>query len=78
METGLSGDWLYQRTISTKTNVVDNAMYYIVHAQCEKALVNLALAYDGASRISYILVTPLAPLPKNEIEHRAESQRLEQ
>jgi hypothetical protein len=61
----------YQRTLDTKTNVVNNVMYYIVHAQCKSAFVNLALAYDGTNRVSFILLTPLSSLPKSEIEHRA-------
>jgi Protein of unknown function (DUF3887) len=62
----------YQRTISTKTNVLNNITYYIVHAQCEKTLINLALVYDGANRISFILITPLSSLPGSEIESQAE------
>jgi hypothetical protein len=61
----------YSRTIETKTTVVNDITYYIVHAQCERALVNLALAFDEANRVSFLLVTPLSSLPKQEIEHRA-------
>jgi len=61
----------YQKTLSTKTNVVNNATYYIVHAQCERALVNLALAYDGASRVTFVLLTPLSLSSKIDMEHRA-------
>lgn len=61
----------YKQTISTKTNIVNNTTFYIVHARCEKALINLALAFDDASRVSFILITPLSALPKSEIEHRA-------
>jgi hypothetical protein len=61
----------YKRTIETKTNVVNNATFYIVHAQCEKGLLNLALAFDPADRVSYVLLTPLSALPKQEIERRA-------
>jgi hypothetical protein len=61
----------YRRTLNTKTNVVNNTMFCIVHAQCEKALVNLALAFDETNRVSFILITPLSALPKSEIEHRA-------
>lgn len=61
----------YKRTLDTKTNVVNNTTFYIVHAQCERALVNLALAFDEANRVSFILLTPLSALPKEEIEQRA-------
>lgn len=61
----------YKRTIETKTNVVNNATYYIVHAQCEKGLLNLALAFDPANRVGFILLTPLSSLSKQEIENHA-------
>jgi Protein of unknown function (DUF3887) len=61
----------YKQTVSTKTNVVNNITYYIVHAQCDKGFVNLALSFDEANRVAFVLVTPLSPLPKAEIEHRA-------
>lgn len=48
----------YKRTLNTKTNIANNTTFYIVHAQCEKALVNLALAFDETNRISFILLTP--------------------
>jgi hypothetical protein len=62
----------YKDTVSTKTNIVNNVTYYIVQARCEKALVNLALVFDDANRVSFVLVTPLSPLSKGEIEQRAE------
>ena len=61
----------YRQTLTTKTNVVNNITYYIVHGQCEKALVNLALAFDDTGRVSYLLITPLSALPATEIKHRA-------
>lgn len=61
----------YKRTIETRANVVNSITYYIVHAQCEKGLLNLALAFDPTNRVSYFLLTPLSPLPKQEIERRA-------
>jgi hypothetical protein len=61
----------YRQTLTTKTNVVNNITYYIVHAQCEKALVNLALSFDDTGRVSFLLVTPLSPLSAAEIKHRA-------
>jgi hypothetical protein len=61
----------YKQTLDTKTNVVNNITYYIVHARCERALVNLALAFDEMNRVSFLLLTPLSALPKQEIEHRA-------
>lgn len=60
-----------RQTLTTKTNVVNNVTYYIVHAQCEKALVNLALAFDDTGRVSFLLITPLSALPATEIKHRA-------
>jgi hypothetical protein len=36
-----------------------------------KGLVNLALAFDDTGRVSFLLLTPLSPLPATEIEHRA-------
>ena len=53
------------------TNVVNNITFYIVHAKCEKALLSIALAFDDTNRVSYILITPLSPLSRNEIEQRA-------
>jgi hypothetical protein len=67
----LSMTGAYKQTLATKTNITNNATFYIVHAQCEKALVNLALAFDNANRVSFILITPLSALPKSEIEHLA-------
>ena len=61
----------YRQTLTTKTNVLNNNTYYIVHGQCEKALVNLALAFDATGRVSYLLITPLSSLPVTEIKHRA-------
>jgi hypothetical protein len=61
----------YKQTLDTKTNVVNNATFYIVHAQCERSLLNLALTFDDANRVSFLLLTPLSALPKSEIEHRA-------
>lgn len=61
----------YKRTIETKTNVVNNTMFYIVHAECQKGLLNLALAFDPTNRVTYFLLTPLSALPKQEIERRA-------
>jgi hypothetical protein len=62
----------YKQTLSTRTNIVNNVTYYIVHARCEKTLVNVALVFDDANRVSYLLITPLSPLSKSEIEQRAE------
>ena len=61
----------YRQTLTTKTNVVNNITYYIVQAQCEKALVNLALAFDDTGRVSFLLVTPLSALPAAEMKRRA-------
>jgi Protein of unknown function (DUF3887) len=61
----------YKQTLDTRANVVNSTTFYIVHAQCERALVNLALAFDEANRVSFILITPLSALPRSEIEHRA-------
>jgi hypothetical protein len=61
----------YKRTIETKTNVVNNTTFYIVHAECQKGLLNLALVFDPTNRVSYVLLTPLSALPKQEIERRA-------
>jgi hypothetical protein len=61
----------YKRTIQTKTNIVNNTMFYIVHAECQKGLLNLALAFDPTNRVNYVLLTPLSALPKQEIERRA-------
>jgi hypothetical protein len=61
----------YKRTTETKINVVNNMTFYIVHARCEKGLLNLALAFDPANRVSFVLLTPLSALPKQEIERQA-------
>lgn len=61
----------YKRTIETKTNIVNNTVYYIVHTECRKTLLNLALAFDPTNRVTYVLLTPLSALPKPEIERRA-------
>jgi Protein of unknown function (DUF3887) len=61
----------YKRTMETKTNLVNNATFYIVHAQCEKGLLNLALAFDAEDRVSFVLLTPLSALSKQQIESRA-------
>jgi Protein of unknown function (DUF3887) len=61
----------YKSTIETRVNVVNKITYYIVHAQCEKGLLSLALAFDPTNRVSYVLLTPLSALPKQEIERRA-------
>ena len=61
----------YKRTIETRTNVVNNTTYYVVHAECQKGLLNLALVFDAANRVTYFLLTPLSGLPKEEIERRA-------
>jgi hypothetical protein len=61
----------YKQILDTKTNVVNNITFYIVHARFERSLVNLALTFDEANRVSYILITPLSALPRSEIEHRA-------
>jgi hypothetical protein len=37
-----------------------------VHSQCEKALLNLALAFDDANRVSFVLLHAQSALPKRE------------
>lgn len=61
----------YKRTIATKTTVVNNTTFYIVHAECQKGFLNLALVFDPTNRMSYVLLTPLSALPKEEMERRA-------
>jgi hypothetical protein len=61
----------YKNTLSTRSNVVNNITYYIVHAQCDRGFVNLALSFDEANRVAFVLITPLSPLSKTEIERRA-------
>lgn len=61
----------YKEILDTRANVVNNTTFYVVHAKFEKALVNLTLAFDEANRVSFILITPLSALPRNEIERRA-------
>lgn len=61
----------YKQILDTKATIVSNNTFYIVHARFEKALVNLALTFDEANTVSFILITPLSALPRSEIEHRA-------
>lgn len=61
----------YSQTLDTKTNLLNNTTYYIVHARCEKRPLNLVLSFDDANRVSFIFLTPLSALTKSEIEHRA-------
>jgi len=67
----LSMTGAYKETLTTRTKIVNNVTFYIVQGRCEKALVNLALAFDDVNRVSYILITPLSARPKSEIESRA-------
>jgi alpha/beta superfamily hydrolase len=61
----------YKQILDTKADILSNNTFYVVHAKFEKALVNLALTFDEANRVSFILITPLSALPRSEIEHRA-------
>jgi hypothetical protein len=62
----------YKQILDTKATVVNNNTFYVVHARFEKALVNLALGFDEVNTVSFILLTPLSPLSRSEIEQRAQ------
>ena len=61
----------YQRLIDTKAQIVNGQALYIIHCQFQKALINVALAFDQTGLMTVFLITPLSALPKKEIEHRA-------
>ena len=61
----------YKRTTGTEVISVNNIPVYVVHAEFEKALVDVRLAFDGTDQLSYFLVTPLSALPKRDIERMA-------